>query len=277
MTVLLELDGVSCGYGQPSSRWRHRADPVVRGVTLQVRRGEVLGIVGESGSGKTTLIRAMLGLLRPLSGRVSLAGQQADAIPALARARLVQAVFQDPYSSLNPHRSVLDIVQQPLDIHRAGSGPERVRRAAWMCELVGLTADHQRGGARHLSGGQRQRVAIARALVLQPPLLICDEPTSALDVSVQAQILNLLLALQAQLDLAIVFVSHNLAVVEHIATHVAVLSRGEVVEQGPVASVVREPRHPYTRTLLEAVLRVDGRSALLARPGGTQAPLGAPF
>lgn len=257
MTVLLELQSVSCSY-KKTGRWFAASAPlVVRDVSLKVHAGEVLGIVGESGSGKTTLIKVMLGLLHPAAGKVLVNGRSLDSYSRLERARFVQTVFQDPYSSLNPDRSVLDIVAQPLHIHKSGTVKERMERASEMCALVGLTSQHQRGQVRHLSGGQRQRVAIARALVLEPRLLICDEPTSALDVSVQAQILNLLLALQEKLALGVVFVTHNLAVVEHIATHVTVMSSGSVVENGPVEQVVRMPLHSYTKTLLEAVLGID--------------------
>jgi len=257
MTALLELQAVSCSY-KKASRWFAAKPPhVVRQVSLKVHAGEVLGVVGESGSGKTTLLKAMLGLLPPAEGKILLSGRPLESFSRLERARFVQAVFQDPYSSLNPSRSVLDIVAQPLHIHKRGFVKERLERASEMCALVGLNSQHQRGQARHLSGGQRQRVAIARALVLEPGLLICDEPTSALDVSVQAQILNLLLALQEKLALGVVFVTHNLAVVEHIATHVSVMSSGSVVEDGPIECVVKAPRHPYTKTLLEAVLGLE--------------------
>ena len=257
MKALVQLQSVSCSYGKPGSWFGADAPLVVRDVSLEVNAGEVLGIVGESGSGKTTLMRAMLGLLHPVAGKVLLGGRSLDAYSRLERAKFIQAVFQDPYSSLNPDRTVLDIVAQALHIHKLGAVKERLDRAGEMCSLVGLSSQHQRGLARHLSGGQRQRVAIARALVLEPRLLVCDEPTSALDVSVQAQILNLLLALQERLGLGVVFVTHNLAVVEHIATHVTVMSGGSVVEDGPVDSVVKMPSHPYTKTLLEAVLSVD--------------------
>lgn len=257
MTALLELQSVSCSYSKPGRWFAAKAPNVVRQVSLKVHAGEILGVVGESGSGKTTLIKVMLGLLSPVEGKVLFGGRPLESISRLERARFVQAVFQDPYSSLNPDRSVLDIVAQPLHIHKRGTTAERMERASEMCSLVGLNSQHQKGQARHLSGGQRQRVAIARALVLEPRLLICDEPTSALDVSVQAQILNLLLTLQEKLALGVVFVTHNLAVVEHIATHVSVMSMGAIVEEGPIARVIEEPRHPYTRTLLEAVLGLD--------------------
>lgn len=257
MTALLELQSVSCSYRKHGAWFAAKAPHVVRQVSLKVHAGEVLGVVGESGSGKTTLIKVMLGLLSPAEGKVLLNGRPLESISRLDRARFVQTVFQDPYSSLNPDRSVLDIVAQPLHIHKCGTARERLERASEMCSLVGLNSQHQKGLARHLSGGQRQRVAIARALVLEPRLLICDEPTSALDVSVQAQILNLLLSLQEKFALGVVFVTHNLAVVEHIATHVSVMSMGAIVEDGPIERVVQEPRHPYTKTLLEAVLGLD--------------------
>jgi len=260
MTPLLEIDAIRCGY-RNGGWFASKPSLIIDDVSLKVHAGEVLGIVGESGSGKTTLIKVMLGLLRPLSGSVSLSGRSAESLSRIEKAKFVQAVFQDPYSSLNPNRSVIDIVAQPLHIHRIGTANDRMQRASEMCSLVGLSLEHQRGRVRHLSGGQRQRVAIARALMLEPKLLICDEPTSALDVSVQAQILNLLLSLQERLSLGIVFVTHNLAVVEHIATHLAVLSKGKVVESGTVATVVNKPNHSYTKTLLEAVLTVEGGRA----------------
>lgn len=260
MTPLLELQSVSCSYRKSRSFFAPEAPLVVRDASLKVHPGEVLGIVGESGSGKTTLMKVMLGLLQPVAGKVLLDGRPLDSYSRLERARFVQAVFQDPYSSLNPDRTVLDIVAQALHIHQLGTAQDRLDRAGDMCALVGLTSQHQRGLARHLSGGQRQRVAIARALALNPRLLICDEPTSALDVSVQAQILNLLLSLQEQLALGVVFVTHNLAVVEHIATHVSVMSNGSVVEQGLVEQVVKAPRHQYTKKLLEAVLSIGQRA-----------------
>ena len=226
----------------------------VNGVDLEVGRGEVLAIVGESGCGKSTLARMLLGLLAPSSGRVTLGGQDIDRLDRKSVARRLQPVFQDPYSSLNPRRSIASIVAFPLTIHGIGSPAERRGKALEMLDHVGLPARYADRTPGQLSGGQRQRVAIARALVMRPEIVVCDEPTSALDVSVQAQILNLLLDLRRDLGLTYVFISHNLAVVEHIATRVAVMYMGRVVEQAPTAELFREPRHPYTQALLASVL-----------------------
>lgn len=232
-------------------------DRVVRavdGVSASLAPGGVLGIVGESGCGKSTLARIILGLLPASAGDVLVEGRPLSALDRRARARLIQPVFQDPFSSLNPRQSVRDIVGLPLAAQGDVARQERDRRVAAMLERVGLSAAMAERLPAELSGGQRQRVAIARALVLRPRIVVCDEPTSALDVSVQAQILNLLAELRRDLGLTLVFISHNLAVVEHIATEVAVMYLGRFVEQAPVEALFRDPRHPYTRALLSSVL-----------------------
>jgi len=223
-------------------------------VSLRLAPGRVLGVVGESGCGKSTLARILLGLLPPTAGSVRIDGRTLAAIDRRERAQLIQPVFQDPMSSLNPRQRIADIVALPLLAQGKACGRERAGRVAEMLERVGLGPDIAARYPGQLSGGQRQRVAIARALAPRPRILICDEPTSALDVSVQAQILNLLAELRAAFGLTIVFISHNLAVVEHIADEVAVMYLGRIVEHGDAEQVFRAPRHPYTRALLASVL-----------------------
>jgi len=214
----------------------------------------VLGVVGESGCGKSTLARLILGLLPPTAGDVLVDGQRLAEMDRRARARLIQPVFQDPFASLNPKRRVRDIVAMPLIAQGSIGRGEVERRVAEALERVGLSPDQGTRFPAQLSGGQRQRVAIARALVLRPRIVVCDEPTSALDVSVQAQILNLLAELRRDLGLTYLFISHNLAVVEHIASEVAVMYLGRIVERAESERLFAAPRHPYTRALLASVL-----------------------
>jgi peptide/nickel transport system ATP-binding protein len=255
MTALIETKDLQRTFSVSAGMFKPRQTlHAVNGVDLSVQRKDVLGIVGESGCGKSTLARMLLGLTPPSRGSVLIDGQDISKIDRRDLARRVQPIFQDPYSSLNPRRTIASIVSFPLDVLGVGTNSERRKKAIEMLERVGLPARYADNTPGQLSGGQRQRVAIARALVINPEIVICDEPTSALDVSVQAQILNLLLDLRKDFNLTYVFISHNLAVVEHIATQVAVMYLGRVVEQTETATLFKHPRHPYTQALLASVL-----------------------
>ncbi|CAM5584197.1 ABC transporter ATP-binding protein [Streptomyces abikoensis] len=238
---------------------RRGAVQAVRGVSLRIGAGETLGLVGESGSGKSTTARVLAGLQRPTSGDVRFDGRDISRAAAGTRLRRelsrdVQLVFQDPYASLNPRRTVEEIVTTPLRVHTALGKEERRARAAELLEQVGLHAGHLHRYPHEFSGGQRQRIGIARALALRPRLVIADEPVSALDVSVQAQVLNLLMDLRDELGLSLLFVSHDLAVVRHFCDRVAVMRAGRVVESGPRDEVFGDPKAPYTRELLAATM-----------------------
>lgn len=226
----------------------------VENVSLRIRRGETLGLVGESGCGKSTLAKMLLGLLPPTTGNVLIEGREVDAADRRKLSARIQPIFQDPYSSLNPRRTVADVVEVALRLHNIGTVAERKKQVREMLDLVGMPSRTHSQYPGQLSGGQRQRVAIARALILRPEILICDEPTSALDVSVQAQILNLLLALKQEFSLTYLFISHNLSVVEHLVDHVAVMRKGRIVEQGTREQIFNQPQHPYTRALLASVM-----------------------
>ena len=243
--IALECRDVSLSY---------RRVTAVDGVTLALPEGSVLGIVGESGCGKSSLSRLMLGLALPDAGEVRVFGRRLTELDRRERARLMQPVFQDPFSSLNPRRRVRDIVALPLRVQ----GTRGVDAAvADMLARVGLSPELGARFPAELSGGQRQRVAIARALVVRPRIVVCDEPTSALDVSVQAQILNLIMDLRRELALSVVFISHNLAVVQHVADTVAVMYLGRVVERAPAERLFEDAQHPYTRALLASVLTAE--------------------
>jgi peptide/nickel transport system ATP-binding protein len=256
--AVLELRDVTRRFDVSQGAFRKSAVlTAVANVSLEVRRGEVYALVGESGSGKTTLARMLLGLLPPTSGEILVDGARLEAANRIAVSRRVQPIFQDPYSSLNPRKSIAQLVALPLVVHGIGDRAERRAKVDDMLDMVGLSRRLYDAYPGQLSGGQRQRVAIARALIMRPDVVICDEPTSALDVSVQAQILNLLLDLKRELGLTYFFISHNLAVVEHLADRVAVMYLGRIVEERSRAALFASPAHPYTRALLDSVLTPD--------------------
>ena len=229
----------------------------VDGVSFDVMPQESFAVVGESGCGKTTLARMMLGLLQPTAGMILIKGRPTQEFDRLEIAQLLQPIFQDPYSSLNPRKSVGAIISLPLRVQNDPRPETWRRRVEEIMALVGLPGRLYNSYPNQLSGGQRQRVAIARALINRPQVVICDEPTSALDVSVQSQILNLLQDLRRELGLTYVLISHNLAVVEHMATRVAVMYLGRIVEAADTDSLFNSPRHPYTQALLQSVLTPD--------------------
>jgi peptide/nickel transport system ATP-binding protein len=236
----------------------------VDGVSFTIDEGETFGLVGESGSGKTTTGRCILRLIEPTSGDVRFKGED---VLRFSRARLRQArrdmqiVFQDPYSSLNPRMRVGAIVEEPLIIHRVGAKPQRRARVAELFELVGLDPSQLTRYPHQFSGGQRQRIGLARALALNPSLVIADEPVSALDVSVQAQVINLLMDLQERLKLTYLFIAHDLRLVRHICSRIAVMYLGKIVEMGETEAIFAAPAHPYTRALLSAIPVPDPNAA----------------
>jgi oligopeptide/dipeptide ABC transporter ATP-binding protein len=232
----------------------------VDGVSLTLAEGETLGIVGESGCGKSTLARLALRLIEPTAGAIRFAGEDLLALGAAAlraRRRDMQIVFQDPYAALDPRLSVGTLIAEPLVIHRVGDRASRRRRVAELLDLVGLPQEAAKRYPHEFSGGQRQRIGIARAIALEPRLVIADEPVSALDVSIQSQILNLLIDLKARLGLSYIFISHDLGVVEYVSDRVAVMYLGRIVELCDTATLYGAARHPYTKALLSAVPEPD--------------------
>lgn len=258
MSPLLEVEGLHKSFPTARNIFGRVTERTVvtKDVSFTVATGETLGIVGESGAGKSTVGRQVLRLIEPDSGVVRFDGKNVRDLGGkdlLAFRRRAQMIFQDPFSSLDPHMTIRNAVGEPLTIHYGIKGDERDRRVVDILERVGMRADQLDKYPREFSGGQLQRIAIARALTLDPDFIVCDEPVAALDVSIQAQVLNLLLDLQKERGLAYIFISHDLSLVRFLAHRVVVMYRGEVVETGTAEELFERPQHPYTKSLVEAV------------------------
>ena len=282
-TPLLVVDELKKHYPVRGGMWGRTIGTIraVDGVSFSVMKGQTLGLVGESGCGKSTLGRTLMRLEEPTGGRVSFEGRDlahASRQELFGLRRDIQMVFQDPYSSLNPRMTVGEIVREPLVVHRIGTKAQQLERVRSLLETVGLTGEMLGRYPSEFSGGQRQRIGVARALALNPKLVIADEPVSALDVSVQSQVLNLMVRLQRELGLTYVFISHDLSVVEHVSDSVAIMYLGRIVEKGPVQQIFGRPAHPYTRALIQAIPSGNPRLRREAAPleGETPSPMSPP-
>jgi dipeptide transport system ATP-binding protein len=264
MSHLLNVQGAKKYYQIKTGLGKTATVKSVNGISFEIGPQETLGVVGESGCGKSTLARLVQGLEAPTSGEVLLNGKNIDQLKTLDRVSLVQMIFQDPYNSLNPRKKAFEIIALPLLAQQKVlnlSKLEIEKRVLETMEKVGLPSSWANKYPHMFSGGQRQRLGIARAIITRPKLIICDEPVSALDVSVQAQILNLLVDLQAEFHLSYMFISHDLFVINHISDKIMVMYLGEVVEFGPASDIFENPQHPYTRLLLQSLPQMDKQSS----------------
>lgn len=283
MTALLEVCNLSKHY---LARDRNGLVRAVNDVSFSIEPGHTLGIVGESGCGKSTLARLVLRLIQPTAGEIYFKGENLLALSSSAlrhRRREIQIVFQDPYASLDPRMNISSIISEPLDIHDIGTKAERRAKVLELLDLVGLDQNSAAKYPHEFSGGQRQRIGIARAIALEPKLVVLDEPVSALDVSIQSQILNLLIDLKKRLGLSYIFISHDLSVIRHVSDEVAVMYLGQIVEYGPAEQVLSFSLHPYTQALVSAIPEIDPKKKkqriVLAGdpPNPEDVPPGCPF
>ncbi|MGI9291065.1 MAG: ABC transporter ATP-binding protein [Gammaproteobacteria bacterium] len=281
--VLLEVRNLKKYFPQTGG-WFGRVQRYVRAVddvSFDIAAGKTLGLVGESGCGKSTLGRAILHLQPPTSGEVRINGhslEDLDRAGLMAARRDMQIIFQDPFASLSPRRTVAQIVREPLDVHRIGSPLERRQRVEELLDIVGMRRNVLNRYPHEFSGGQRQRIGIARALALNPKFIVADEPVSALDVSVQSQVLNLIARLKAEHGISFLFISHDLAVIQHVSDEVAVMYLGRIVEQADATAIYTNPRHPYTQALLSAIPVPDPtrKSDRIVLEGDVPSPVNPP-